>query len=100
MLAPLLFLTGSYLILSTRVLINLESALAHQVNGKTRKGGDGSRRQDDKRKCRRHIPFIKPFANFSVVFTRVDIVRLFSMGHGDSIFLTFIEVLLCDVFCF
>ena len=88
------------MILRTRVLINWESALAQQVNGKTRKRGDGSRRQDDERKCQKHIPFIKPFANFSVAFTRGDIVQLFSMGHGDSIFLTFIEVLLCDVFCF
>jgi hypothetical protein len=30
----------------TRVLIYWESALTQQGNGKTRKGGDGSRQQD------------------------------------------------------
>jgi hypothetical protein len=36
----------TFLILWTRVLINWESALAQQGNGKTHKGGDGSRHQD------------------------------------------------------
>ncbi len=70
--------TAAYILIS-------QSTLAQQGNGKTHKGGDSNRHQDDYCKYHQHNPFIKPFANFSVAVNRNRVVqRLFNMGHGES----------------